>query len=189
MIIRGIYAIDELSSVDCRLRLIPDHVFIPCYYCRSSSNNVDLTKSLKTKKIKRSIAKNHKQSSETYGTQRILVVDDDADISNLFKLSLERHGFVVDTFNDPLLALSNYKAGTYDLLLLDIKMPGMNGFELFQRIKDLDDKAKVCFVTGFEEYQIEFRRLFPSLEENDCFIKKPIELHALAQKVKSQLAA
>jgi DNA-binding LytR/AlgR family response regulator len=68
-------------------------------------------------------------------------------------------------------------------------MPGMNGFELFQRIKDLDDKAKVCFVTGFEEYQIEFRRLFPNLEENDCFIKKPIELHALAQKVRSQLAA
>lgn len=65
-------------------------------------------------------------------TQRILLVDDDADISNLFKLSLERDGFVVDTFNDPLLAL-NYKAGAYDLLLLDIKMPNMNGFELFQK--------------------------------------------------------
>lgn len=122
-------------------------------------------------------------------TQRILLVDDDADISNLFRLSLERDGFVVDTFNDPLLALFNYKAGAYDLLLLDIKMPNMNGFELFQKIKSLDDKVKVCFVTAFEESNIEFRRLFPNMEEGDCFITKPIELRALAQKVKSQLAA
>ncbi|HET7148719.1 MAG TPA: response regulator [Candidatus Nitrosopolaris sp.] len=122
-------------------------------------------------------------------TQRILLVDDDADISNLFRLSLERDGFVVDTFNDPLLALFNYKAGAYDLLLLDIKMPNMNGFELFQKIKSLDDKVKVCFVTAFEESNIEFRRLFPNMEEGDCFITKPIELRALAEKVKSQLAA
>ena len=121
-------------------------------------------------------------------TQRILLVDDDADISNLFKLSLERDGFVVDTFNDPLLALFNYKAGAYDLLLLDIKMPHMNGFELFQKIKQLDDKVKVCFVTAFEESYIKFRRLFPNMEEGDFFIRKPIELRALAQKVKSQLA-
>ena len=64
-------------------------------------------------------------------------------------------------------------------------MPGMNGFELFQKIKHLDDKVKVIFVTAFEESHIEFRRLFPSLEEGDCFIRKPIELHILAEKVKS----
>ena len=163
-------------------------VYFPYYYHRFSSDNVDLTNSLKTRKVKPSIATNDKHSLETYQTQRILIVDDDSDISNLFKLSLERDGYIVDAFNDPLLALSNYKAGIYDLLLLDIKMPGMNGLELFQRIRHLDDKVKVCFVTGFEEYQIEFKRLFPSLEEGDCFIGKPIELHVLAQKVKSQVA-
>lgn len=58
----------------------------------------------------------------------------------------------------------------------------------FKKIKHLDDKVKVCFVTAFEESHIEFRRLFPNMEEGDCFIRKPIELRALAQKVKSQLA-
>jgi len=119
---------------------------------------------------------------------RILIVDDDVDILNLFRLSLERDGFIVVSFSDPHLALSSYKPGAYDLLLLDIRMPSMNGFELFQNIRQVDDKAKVCFVTAFEEFNIEFRRLFPTLEEGDCFIKKPIALRALSQKVKSELA-
>lgn len=187
------YPADKQPYVDCRfgqtgVYLTLDHVFFPDYYYRFTFNNVGFTNTLKTRKVNPSGASDDKKkSSQTYPSQRILIVDDDADISNLFKLSLERYGFVVNAFNDPLLALSNYKAGIYDLLLLDIKMPGMNGFELFQRIRKLDDKAKVCFVTGFEEYQMEFSRLFPGLEENGCFIKKPIELRVLVQKVKSQL--
>jgi CheY-like chemotaxis protein len=180
------YSINK-HSLECHLGRIPvsiasDHVFFPSDYHRFSSNNVDLHNSMKTIKIDSSLG------AITNQTQRILLVDDDADISNLFKLSLERDGFVVDTFNDPLLALFNYKAGAYNLLLLDIKMPHMNGFELFQKIKQLDDKVKVCFVTAFEEPHIEFRRLFPNMEEGDFFIRKPIELRALDQKVKSQLA-
>lgn len=121
--------------------------------------------------------------------RKILIVDDEHDITNLYKLCLERDGFVVDTFNDPLLALSSYKAGAYDLLLLDVKMPRMNGFELYQEIlsRHLDDNVKVCFITAFEEYYTEFRKLFPNSKEAECFIRKPVELKELTKKVKSQL--
>lgn len=121
--------------------------------------------------------------------KRILIVDDEMDIANLYKLSLERDGFFVDILNDPLLALSSYKTGAYDLLLLDINMPRMNGLKLYQAIpsRHLDNQMKVCFITAFEEYDNQFKELFPGLEEADCFIRKPIALKALTEKVKSRL--
>jgi CheY-like chemotaxis protein len=118
---------------------------------------------------------------------RILIVDDEQDVARLFGISLERNDFVVDVFNDPLSALSNYKAGTYGLLLLDIRMPHMNGFELYQKIKDMDNKVKVCFITAYEESLSEFKGLFSSLEEVDCLIRKPIEVQKLVEIVKSKL--
>jgi two-component system, OmpR family, response regulator ChvI len=66
---------------------------------------------------------------------RILLVDDDVDITTSLKIGLEDNGFVVDTFNDPLLALSNFKPGIYDLLLFDIRMPQLSGFDLYDKIK------------------------------------------------------
>jgi CheY-like chemotaxis protein len=118
---------------------------------------------------------------------RILIVDDEKDVARLFGISLERNDFVVDVFNDPMSALSNYKADTYDLLLLDIRMPHMNGFELYQKIKDIDNKVKVCFITAYEESLSEFKGLFSSLEEVDCLIRKPIEIQKLVEIVKSKL--
>jgi len=67
---------------------------------------------------------------------------------------------MVDVFNNPLESLSSYKAGAYDLLLLDIKMPQMSGFELYDKIKNIDEKVKVCFITAFEEYYDEFKKKF-----------------------------
>ncbi|MGH9952288.1 MAG: response regulator [Nitrososphaeraceae archaeon] len=119
--------------------------------------------------------------------KRILIVDDEQDIATLFKVALERAGFIVDVFNDPLESLSSYKAGAYDLLLLDIKMPQMSGFELYDKIKHIDDKVKVCFITAFEEYYDEFKKQFPYLEETECFIRKPVGVEDLIRKVKSQL--
>ena len=75
----------------------------------------------------------------------------------------------------------------YDLLLLDIRMPNMNGFELYQKIKDIDHTVEVCFITGYEESVNSFKKIFPSLEEVDCFIRKPIEIHDLVDIVKSKL--
>jgi len=127
--------------------------------------------------------------SPTVSHNRILIVDDDPDIATLFKITLERVGLAVDIFNDPVLALSSYKAGIYDLLLLDIRMPGMNGFELCQKIKNMDNEVKACFVTAYdEEYQKDLGILFPELKEADCFIRKPIESQKLTRIVKTKLA-
>jgi DNA-binding response OmpR family regulator len=70
-----------------------------------------------------------------------LLVDDERDIALAFKIGLEDNGFKVDAFDNPSKALSNFKAGFYDLLLLDIKMPKMNGFEAYQQMKEIDKKA------------------------------------------------
>ena len=118
---------------------------------------------------------------------RILIVDDEPDITIAFKLGLESSGFETDTYNDPLEALSNFKAGAYDLLLLDIKMPNMTGFELFQRIQMIDDKVKVCFVTAFEVYYEALKEVFPTIED-ECFIQKPIKIQELTSRIEDRLA-
>lgn len=76
------------------------------------------------------------------------VVDDELDITLTLKSVLEQSGFNVDLFNDPLLALQNFKTNFYDLIILDIKMPKMNGFDLYEKIKMIDNKVKVCFLTA-----------------------------------------
>jgi DNA-binding response OmpR family regulator len=84
-----------------------------------------------------------------------LLVDDEPDITSLFRIGLEDSGFIVDTFNDPLIEtfkqkVKDKKISFYDLALLDIKMPKMNGFELFNQIRQVNDKIKVCFITAFD---------------------------------------
>jgi DNA-binding response OmpR family regulator len=118
--------------------------------------------------------------------KKILLVDDERDITIAFRVSLESNGFIVDTFNDPEEALSNFKAELYDLLLIDIKMPKMNGFELYQEIAKVDNRAKVCFITAFEVYYKSLRELFPSTNV-DCFIKKPIKTDELVQRIRTEL--
>jgi two-component system response regulator ChvI len=89
---------------------------------------------------------------------RILVVDDEPDLTQVSTLALEYHGFKVDSFTDPQEALSKYKPGLYDLVILDIKMPKMDGFELYHEIKKKDNNANVCFLTASELYYEEFRK-------------------------------
>jgi CheY-like chemotaxis protein len=134
-------------------------------------------------------------------TYRILLVDDDDDILLTFKEGLEEEQhdvdkskiFVdgvkiqVDTFADPKEALSSFKAGVYDLLLLDIRMQGMNGFELYEELKKIDDKPKVCFITAYELYYEALKKDFPKLDVG-CFIKKPISIEDLATKITEELA-
>ena len=120
--------------------------------------------------------------------KRILLVDDEHDITFSLRIGLENNGFAVDIFNDPEEALSNFKAGLYDLLLIDIKMPKMNGFELYQEIEKMDNKAKVCFITAFEVYYNSLRELFPTVKV-DCYIKKPVTTDELVQRIKSELVA
>ena len=105
---------------------------------------------------------------------KILVVDDEPDINLTLKVALEDGGFKVDTFDDPLVALDNFKERFYDLLILDIKMPKMNGFDLYREIKKIDNKAKVCFLTAGEIEHGIHRDIFDTLDA-DCLIRKPVE--------------
>jgi two-component system, OmpR family, response regulator ChvI len=129
---------------------------------------------------------NSTTSSSMAETKRLLIVDDEPDITSVLRRGLEQYGFVVDTFNDPIEALSGFKVGYYDLLLLDISMPKMNGFDLYKEMAKTDKKAKVCFMTAFEIYRDEFKRLYPKLSLN-CFANKPISIKTLANLLKMEL--
>ena len=115
--------------------------------------------------------------------KKTLVVDDEPDLTKSCSLALEYHGFKVDTFNDPQEALSNYKPGYYDLVILDIKMPKMDGFELYDEIKKKDHKAKVCFLTASELYYEEFRKKEYCALDRNLFIRKPIYNEELLREV------
>jgi CheY-like chemotaxis protein len=112
--------------------------------------------------------------------KRILLVDDAQDVLYTIKKVLENNGFVVESYDDPNLALSNFKIGQYDLLLLDIRMPKMNGFELYQKIREIDSNVKICFLTASELFYEEYRRLdsYPRLNKA-FFIQKPCKSEEL----------
>lgn len=112
-----------------------------------------------------------------------MIVDDEQDITAIFKIGLEQHEFIVKTYNDPQLALAEFRNGAYDLLVLDIRMPGMNGFELYKKIRDMDDKVKVCFLTAFDEYKASFKEDFPFLDEVKCYLKKPITIQEMMKRL------
>jgi two-component system, OmpR family, response regulator ChvI len=117
---------------------------------------------------------------------KILVVDDEQDITTVIKMALEAHDFEVDAFNKPEDALSNFKAGAYDMMIADIRMPGMSGFELYREVKKIDDNIKVAFMTAFEIYEDEFRKMLPKVDVK-CFIKKPVRMSDLLTRVKEEL--
>jgi DNA-binding response OmpR family regulator len=116
---------------------------------------------------------------------RILVVDDDVDITHSFALALQKDGFIVDTYNDPLIALGDFKADLYDLVLLDIKLPKMDGFELYDKIREMDKRVKVCFISG---YQMNYLALREQGLQIDCFISKPINIDDLLKRINTELA-
>jgi DNA-binding response OmpR family regulator len=96
---------------------------------------------------------------------------------------LEMNGYEVDAYQDPLLALSNFKSNSYGLLILDIRMPTMNGFELYKKITEIDNKVEVCFITAFEDYHEEFNESFLMLNDAKYFIRKPKAIEDLVNCV------
>jgi DNA-binding response OmpR family regulator len=119
-------------------------------------------------------------------SSRILLVDDEEDITYTLKRGLENEGFEVDAFNKPEEALSQFKQGQYDDIILDIKMPGMDGFQLAREIWKIDNNANICFLTAFEIFEEEAKKVFPSLNGH-CFIKKPIGIEDLVNHIRSHL--
>lgn len=117
---------------------------------------------------------------------KVLVVDDNADIALFFKKGLELSGFEVETFVNPKEALSRFKQGYYHLLLIDIRMPEMSGFELYRRIRDKDKKPKVCFITSFLNYYESLKESYPEFG-SACLIQKPISIEDLLKHIKREL--
>jgi two-component system, OmpR family, response regulator ChvI len=119
--------------------------------------------------------------------KRILIVDDDVDILTTYKKGLEESGlFEVDTFTDPEETLSNFKKGLYDFLIIDIRLPKMDGFELYDKMKAIDNRVKICFITAYEVNYRALRQVFPE-PKLECFIQKPIEIVKLVERIKSEL--
>jgi DNA-binding response OmpR family regulator len=116
-----------------------------------------------------------------------LLVDDELDVMQSFKKGLEMEGYTVDGYTDSELALANFMPNTYHLLILDINMPKIDGFKLFQQLEKKDPKAKVCFVTAYETYFEAFKEIFPDLDIG-YFVKKPISLKDLGKKVELLLS-
>ena len=116
---------------------------------------------------------------------RILLVDDEPDITSSLKLGLERHGFAVDAFNDPKKALEEFKPNRYNMIFLDIRMPRMNGFELYRALRAADPEVPIAFLTAFDVYQKEFQKVFPDMKV-DKLLRKPISISELVEYVKSQ---
>ncbi len=113
--------------------------------------------------------------------KRILIIDDDVDINNLFKLYLEDYGYVIDAFTDPIDALYSFKKNTYDLVLLDLKMPKMNGILLYEKLHSIDPDLVFRFITADREYVEHLKNSFRDIEK--FVIYKPIHLSELGKKI------
>jgi len=114
--------------------------------------------------------------------KKVLVVDDETDIAEVVKQGLELQGIQVDAYNDPQRALEHFKPDTYDVVVLDVRMPRMNGFQLYREIMKRDDRTKVLFITAFEESPEEFRKAFPELDTHR-FMKKPFTISKLKDRI------
>ena len=124
--------------------------------------------------------------------KRILVVDDDPDLTLTFKAGLDgyyyggKKRFEVYTYNDPLLVLKEFKPHFYDLLLTDIDMPKMNGFQLCEKILGLDVNIRVCFMSALEVNIQALRELYPKVSFG-CYIEMPVTIEYLIKRLSAEL--
>jgi DNA-binding response OmpR family regulator len=114
---------------------------------------------------------------------RILLVDDEADILHVLKRGLEINGFQVDAYRSSQEVLDSFKPNTYDLAILDIRMPGLSGFQLYRGIKKVDSAITACFLSAFEVHPNEFQIVFPSMREVKAIIKKPVSINHLLSEI------
>jgi CheY-like chemotaxis protein len=151
----------------------------------------------------------NREKQEERSRKRILIVDDEPDITFTLKIILEENGFKeVDVYTEPLLALQNFKSRVYSLLITDVAMPRMDGFELYEQMRKIDDRIKVVFVTA-SEINYEALKELSQVDQLDIsddedkaatlqdsrrgdeerihFIRKPVEIKEFIQKVTKEL--
>ena len=122
---------------------------------------------------------------KTSNQRRFLVVDDESSMLLMLKALLAPFGFRVDCYDDPVKALSDFKRAMYDLLILDVKMPQMSGFELYRKLREIDDNVKVCFLTGlddFADYEKYRSEVSPKQDER-YFVRKPFSAEDFLERV------
>jgi DNA-binding response OmpR family regulator len=117
--------------------------------------------------------------------KRVLIIDDEPDIILTLRMALEQNGFRTDSYSDSILAYKNFRAGLYDLVLLDIKMPNVDGFQLYQKIKRTDSRVRICFLTASEFYDEEIRKEqgFDGFNK-ELFLRKPVEIACLIDTIR-----
>ena len=118
-----------------------------------------------------------------------MVVDDEYDITFTLQAGLEDGGFDVDAFTDPESVLSSFKPGLYDLILIDIMMPKMDGFVFYERLKTIDPAVKVCFLTASEIYREELREEERRTLNKDLFLQKPISTDDLIREINNKISS
>lgn len=116
-----------------------------------------------------------------------MVVDNEKDITITLQIGLEDGGFNVDAFNDSSLALKSFKPNFYDLVLIDIVMPDIDGFDLYERLKKIDPDIKACFLTASEMYHEEFRKAEHCSLYKDLFLQKPIPINDLVMEINRKI--
>jgi DNA-binding response OmpR family regulator len=119
---------------------------------------------------------------------RILVVDDELDVNISLQMVLETNGFKVDSYSDPREVLQKFRPGIYGLIILDIKMPHLNGLALYRELKKIDREAKICFLTAGEMFYGDYSDIFNSLGA-DAFMRKPIENQKLIERVRKIISS
>jgi CheY-like chemotaxis protein len=157
------------------------HSLTDSNYMQNQGSNLDTTIEIETK-----------EPPQSSFTRRILIVDDDLDLILTFEIGLggyyynDKKRFEVYTYNDPLLVLTQFKSHFYDLLLTDIYMPYMNGFQLYEKILGLDVNIRVCFMSALEINIQALIEVYPKVSFG-CFIKKPVTIEYLIKRLSAEL--
>ena len=121
----------------------------------------------------------------TKNNKRIMIIDDDKDITNLFATFLEHNGYIVDAYTNPIEAFNIFRKNSYDLIVLDLKMPKMDGMTLYRKIKEIDGKVIICFTTADINYIEDLREGIIDIEK--IVLYKPVLLKDLKNKIDSLL--
>ena len=112
---------------------------------------------------------------------KIMIIDDDVDITNLFEIYLESNGYNVDAYTNPLDAFHNFRKNSHDLIILDLKMPKMDGMTLYHKIKELDNNVIICLTTADISYIENLRKGIIDIEK--IVLYKPVLLKDLKNKI------
>jgi CheY-like chemotaxis protein len=166
-----------------------DNIQQPEQYSRATGHRESILTEKRTSFVPRPGLKGKQKLSFS---KQLLIIDDDPDITLTLKQGLEtvyennEKLFEIYSFNNPIDALSNFESNFYDLLLIDINMPKMNGFELSKQILKRDLDVKICFMSSGQINEEALRENYPTLSLG-CFIRKPIEIKELVRKLRAEL--